>query len=145
MFTGSEYFPGGVGKLVAPKDEFLEFEIGPTEEVVLEWATYQDAADQAGISRLWGGIHVEADDFNGRIMGYEIGREAFAHAKKYFTGEIAVELTPSPTPTVEPTATATNTPGPNAAEFPQLDVGGSGFIDAEDLLILLDNWHRSTQ
>ena len=38
---------------------------GPT----LQWATYADAADDAGISRLYGGIHIEADDFAGRRLG----------------------------------------------------------------------------
>ncbi|MCA9449161.1 MAG: vanadium-dependent haloperoxidase, partial [Candidatus Omnitrophica bacterium] len=144
-FTGSKYFPGGLGELVAPMDDFLEFEIGPTEEVTLQWATYQDASDQAGISRLWGGIHVEADDFGGRIMGYTIGQDAFALAKKYFTGEIEAELTPSPTPTATATATATQTPRPEAASHPEFDASGNGFIDAEDLLVFLQNWHRTTQ
>jgi hypothetical protein len=88
-FTGSPYFPGGVGEFVTPQDEFLEFEIGPTEEIRLEWATYQDAADEAGISRLWGGIHVRADDYNGRIMGYQIGNDAYDLAQRYWDGTAA--------------------------------------------------------
>jgi hypothetical protein len=87
--TGSEYFPGGLGTFVAPKDTFLAFEIGPTEEVTLQWATYQDAADEAGISRLWGGIHVPADDFNGRIMGFQIGQDAYDLAASYWDGSAA--------------------------------------------------------
>ena len=42
----------------------------------LQWATYYDAADQAGISRLYGGIHVEADDLRGRVMGAQCGLDA---------------------------------------------------------------------
>ncbi|MEM7314387.1 MAG: vanadium-dependent haloperoxidase, partial [Planctomycetota bacterium] len=45
--TGSEFFPGGVGHATFDT-EFLDFEVGPTEEVTLEWATYFDAADEAG-------------------------------------------------------------------------------------------------
>ncbi|MCH8029637.1 MAG: vanadium-dependent haloperoxidase [Candidatus Dadabacteria bacterium] len=86
--TGDVYFPGGLGVFVAPKDDFLEFEIGPTEEVVLHWATYYDASDEAGISRLWGGIHVDADDFEGRINGSIIGKDAYELAMKYFDGTI---------------------------------------------------------
>jgi len=82
--TGSEFFPGGVGTFEAEQDDFLEFEIGPTEPIVLEWATYYDAADEAGISRLWGGIHVPADDFGGRIMGSQIGIDAFDKALEFF-------------------------------------------------------------
>ena len=35
-----------------------DVEPGPTTDVPLQWATYYDAADQAGISRLYGGIHI---------------------------------------------------------------------------------------
>lgn len=87
-FIGSEFFPGGLGTLVAEKDHFLEFEIGPTEEVVLQWATYYDASDEAGISRLWGGIHVDADDLEGRIVGAQIGVDAYNLAMQYFDGTI---------------------------------------------------------
>ena len=84
--TGSEFFPGGMGTFVAHQDEYLEFEHGPSETVVLQWATYQDAADEAGVSRLWGGIHPKADDFPGRIMGAEIGMTAWAKAQEYYGG-----------------------------------------------------------
>jgi hypothetical protein len=75
-FTGDAYFPGGLGEKVFDAD-FLEFEDGPTKPVTLQWATYYDAADEAGISRLWGGIHIPADDFAGRIMGASIGADAY--------------------------------------------------------------------
>jgi hypothetical protein len=52
----------------------------------LQWARYYDAADEAGISRLWGGIHVRSDDFKGRIMGSEIGIAAWFRAQQYFAG-----------------------------------------------------------
>jgi hypothetical protein len=86
-FTGSEYFPGGLGEWTVAAGSF-KFEAGPDHDVVLQWATYADASDQAGISRLYGGIHVRADDFAGRIMGATIGREAWAKAQQYFNGEI---------------------------------------------------------
>ena len=76
LITGDPYFPGGLGS----KDfdtEFLEFENGPSQTLTLQWATYYDAADEAGISRLWGGIHIPADDFAGRIMGSAIGADAY--------------------------------------------------------------------
>ena len=49
--TGSEFFPGGLSTHEVAAGE-LEFEAGPTSTVLLQWATYYDAADQAGISRL---------------------------------------------------------------------------------------------
>ncbi|MBD5778070.1 VCBS repeat-containing protein [Pelagicoccus sp. NFK12] len=80
LLTGSPYFPGGMGQYTFPKGEFLEFEYGPSDDVTLQWATYFDAADQAGLSRLYGGIHVRADDFIGRTLGARIGVEAFLKA-----------------------------------------------------------------
>jgi hypothetical protein len=85
--TGDPFFPGGLGVFVAEQGEFLEFEAGPTETVRLTWATYYDAADEAGISRLYGGIHPAADDFPGRIMGSKVGKLAYARALEYFEAE----------------------------------------------------------
>jgi len=84
--TGSPYFPGGLGEYVAPKDTFLTFEKGPTAEVRLQWATYYDAADEAGQSRLWGSIHIAPDDFAGRRVGPLVGLDAMELAKKYYEG-----------------------------------------------------------
>jgi hypothetical protein len=83
--TGSEYFPGGLGEWTV-KASSLKFEDGPATDMVLQWATYFDAADQAGISRLYGGIHIPADDFTGRIVGAECGQAAWALARRYFDG-----------------------------------------------------------
>jgi hypothetical protein len=85
-FTGSRFFPGGLHTYTFPRNEFLHFEEGPSETVTLTWATYQDAADEAGLSRIYGGIHVPADDFAGRIMGAETGRAAWEKARPYFEG-----------------------------------------------------------
>ena len=84
--TGSPYFPGGLGEFVAAKDSFLSFETGPSTEVRLQWATYQDAADEAGQSRLWGGIHLEPDDLTGRRLGHQVGLDAAALARRYYVG-----------------------------------------------------------
>jgi hypothetical protein len=55
-------------------------------DVHLQWATYYDAADQAGQSRIWGGIHISPDDFIGRRAGSRVGTWAVAHARTYFDG-----------------------------------------------------------
>ena len=85
-FTGSSYFPGGMGEYLLPKNHWLQFEIGPSTDVRLQWAQYYDAADQAGISRLWGGIHPAGDDFGGRLLGAIVGPEVWAKAVTYFDG-----------------------------------------------------------
>ena len=85
--TGSEFFPAGLGTWTIEKDS-LRFEAGPTEDIQLQWATYFDAADQAGISRLYGGIHVRDDDLRGRIMGSQCGQDAWAAAQRYWDGSV---------------------------------------------------------
>jgi hypothetical protein len=85
-FTGSEYFPNGLGQWTVPAGS-LKFEAGPSQDVDLQWATYFDAADQAGLSRLYGGIHIAADDFTGRRVGAQCGLEAWALARQYFLGQ----------------------------------------------------------
>ncbi len=84
--TGSAYFPGGLGEFVALRDKYLTFEKGPSTDVRLQWATYYDAADQAGQSRLWGGIHVAPDDFVGRRLGERVGMAALERARPFFDG-----------------------------------------------------------
>jgi hypothetical protein len=83
-FTGDAYFPGGMGTFLAEQDEFLVFENGPSVDVEMQWATYYDAADESGLSRIWGGIHPPADDIPGRIMGEIIGIDAFNRAQSFF-------------------------------------------------------------
>lgn len=82
--TGSPSFPGGIGRWSVGPGE-LDFEDGPNDEIVLQWATYRDAADEAGLSRLYGGIHIRADDLAGREMGAEIGTEAWARAQTLYS------------------------------------------------------------
>ena len=60
--TGDVYFPGGMSGFRIPANEFLQFEAGPSVDMTLQWATYQDAADQCSLSRIWGGIHPPIDD-----------------------------------------------------------------------------------
>jgi hypothetical protein len=86
-FTGSEYFPGGISGYTI-KAGSLKFEAGPTSDIRLEWATYYDASDQAGQSRLWGGIHIQADDFTGRELGSACGKAAWTLAQKYYDGSV---------------------------------------------------------
>jgi hypothetical protein len=83
--TGSPHFPDGLGTHTVRAGAF-EFEAGPDRDVTLQWATYADAADQAGLSRLYGGIHIEQDDLDGRRVGALCGEQAWALATRYFRG-----------------------------------------------------------
>jgi len=86
--TGSEHFPGGLWEWTIPAGS-LEVEHGPTGDVTLQAATYYDAADQAGISRLYGGIHIRADDSAGRRLGALCGEAAWELAQRFFGGRAA--------------------------------------------------------
>lgn len=83
--TGSEYFPGGLGQHQIRAGSLIH-ETGPAQPLTLEWATYYDASDQAGISRLFGGIHISADDLAGRKIGAQCGIAAWAVASRYYDG-----------------------------------------------------------
>jgi len=89
LLTGSEFFPGGMGEFHAPMNEFLVFEDGPSQDIVLQWASYRDASDQCSLSRIWGGIHPPADDIPGRHIGNEVGPEAFTQARRVFGGLVS--------------------------------------------------------
>ncbi|MGI9270266.1 MAG: vanadium-dependent haloperoxidase [Woeseiaceae bacterium] len=84
--TGSEYFPGGMSGFEIQANEFLVFEDGPTVDMTLQWATYRDASDQCSLSRIWGGIHPPVDDIPGRVIGEQIGIDAYARAMQFFVG-----------------------------------------------------------
>jgi len=86
--TGSPFFPGGMGIYNATVGTTLTFEYGPSQAIQLQWGTYYDAADQAGLSRLWGGIHVSVDDLGGRRVGSQCGKGVWARAQKYFDGAV---------------------------------------------------------
>jgi hypothetical protein len=83
--TGSKYFPHGLGTYLLPR---LVNEAGPSQPVTLQWASYYDAADQVGLSRIWGGIHPPADDFAGRQVGSQVGKSAWELALKFFNGSV---------------------------------------------------------
>ncbi len=85
VFTGDPYFPGGLTEVTVKAGTLLHEE-GPTTDVTMQWATYADAADAAGISRLRMGIHIDADDMDGRKVGAICGDDAVALVRTYFDG-----------------------------------------------------------
>ena len=83
--TGSSYFPGGMSEFEVVANDFLVFEQGPSVNMTLQWATYQDASDQCSLSRIWGGIHPPADDIPGRLIGKKIGIQSFEFVQRYLS------------------------------------------------------------
>ena len=84
IISGDPFFPGGIHTFTAKKNEFLEFENGPTADVTLQWATYHDAAAETCLSRIHGGIHPPCDDIPARKIGIRIARKAVEKAENYF-------------------------------------------------------------
>eukprot|EP00210_Caulerpa_lentillifera_P002674 g2554.t1 len=58
----------------------------PAEDVVLCWNTFSEAAAQSGQSRLYGGIHIRADDDAGQTLGRRVGRDVFRKASRLLFG-----------------------------------------------------------
>jgi hypothetical protein len=81
-FTGSDVF----GDSFTPAADMSRVEPGqvPAADVTLSWATFSDAADEAGLSRRYGGIHFVEGDLRGREIGRRVGRQAWNKAKAYF-------------------------------------------------------------
>jgi hypothetical protein len=65
-FTGSKRFGGSV-------DFNLVFDYENGAPVKLQWKTWEEAAQQAGLSRLWGGIHFPDGNRQGLKLGQVIG------------------------------------------------------------------------
>jgi hypothetical protein len=84
LFTGSDEFGGSVAFAIAS----TQFETDvPAEETLLEWETFTAAAEEAGLSRRYGGIHFKDGDLNGRDLGGLVGAEAFDLAQRFIGGE----------------------------------------------------------
>jgi hypothetical protein len=85
-FTGSDDFGHSVTRNAG--SSAVEPGTVPNADVTLSWPTYSDAADEAGISRRYGGIHFEDGDLRGREMGRLIGEQAWNKAQAYLSGQI---------------------------------------------------------
>jgi hypothetical protein len=85
LWTGSTGF--GVGYVAPIGSSIIEPGTTPTKEVQLRWNTFRKAADQAGLSRRYGGIHFEQGDLDGRALGRDVARHVWAKAQSYLGKE----------------------------------------------------------
>lgn len=84
-FTGSDTF----GMSVNIPAGSMSFEPGvPAAPMTLSWGTFTDAADQAGISRLIGGIHFTAGDREGRRCGRLVAEAVWDRGNAFISGTI---------------------------------------------------------
>jgi hypothetical protein len=77
-YTGSDAF--GASVTVPAGSSPIEPGTTPAADVTLSWPTFSDAADQAGRSRRYGGIHFRDGDLAGRVLGRMVGRRAWLAA-----------------------------------------------------------------
>ena len=83
LFTGSDRFPNSA--VVLAGSSVIESGV-PATNITLSWPTFSAAADEAGISRLYGGIHFRNGDLEGRKLGRKIGAQAHSLAVAYANG-----------------------------------------------------------
>jgi len=82
-FTGCDQF----GFTTVVPANFGRVEPGiPAVATTVSFDTFRDAADQAGLSRLYGGIHFSDDNATGQRVGALIGWQAWIKAQRYFRG-----------------------------------------------------------
>jgi hypothetical protein len=92
MFTRSDVF----GNSVTIKAGTSRVEPGatPATDVTLSWATFTDAANEAAVSRRYGGIHFPEGDLRSRKLGREIGLHVWNAALRYFDPRARPETDP---------------------------------------------------
>ncbi|MFI7125026.1 vanadium-dependent haloperoxidase [Nonomuraea sp. NPDC050153] len=83
-FTGGDAFGGQA--VIAKGSSQVEPGATPAQDVTLRWHTFSGAADEAGMSRRYGGIHFRLGDLRGRALGRAVGTAAWDRAKAYWTG-----------------------------------------------------------
>ncbi|CAG8558679.1 8500_t:CDS:2 [Ambispora gerdemannii] len=117
QFTGSDSIPGGPLTFIAPKGksiyepfcgwnmtdasgnscEFMvckvkprfnsETTFTPREDVTLSWTSFIQMANESGISRLYGGVHINDDTIEGAEAGRKLGLEVWETVQKYLKGQ----------------------------------------------------------
>ena len=81
-FTGRDDFDGC--SIHRKGSSQIEPGFTPHQEITLSWPTFTAAAEEAGMSRLYGGIHFRQANENGQQLGREVGQCAWEKAKFYF-------------------------------------------------------------
>ena len=65
---------------------------GSGDPITLSWATFSQAAEQAGMSRLLGGIHFNDGNLQGQIIGAQVGAITNAKLDLLFSGNVDPSL-----------------------------------------------------
>jgi len=128
-----------MGTFTCTQNQFLVFEDGPSQTFDFQWATYYDAADNSGQSRILGGIHPYFDDYPGRVLGAQIGVKAFARAEELFVpiNNCPADFDNDGTVGASDLSQILANWGASNAAF---DLDADGTIGASDLSLLLAAW-----
>ena len=59
---------------------------GMTREVILKMPTFTSVAEIAGISRVMGGYHIQADNIEGLKLGRAVANYSWPKYQAYFAG-----------------------------------------------------------
>ncbi|MEM9569176.1 MAG: vanadium-dependent haloperoxidase [Cyanobacteria bacterium P01_E01_bin.34] len=91
LFSGSDVFGAEVSFQTG--ESRFEPAITPIEPVTLSWDTFSEAADEAAISRIYGGIHFDEGDRNGRQLGRSVASDVYDRAQYFINGGRSVAPT----------------------------------------------------
>ena len=80
-FTGRDFYGGSV---IISKLDIDNKDILP--DVELRWPTFSNAAQQAGMSRLYGGIHFMEGNLHGQAIGEKVGQCTWEKAAALWEG-----------------------------------------------------------
>jgi hypothetical protein len=86
LWTGSDRFGNSVTLPVGSSK--IEPGITPARPVTLTWEQFSDAADEAGMSRRYGGIHFRPADIAGRKLGRAVADRVWSKSQEFFRGTI---------------------------------------------------------
>ena len=86
-FTGNDAF--NASHTVRAGSSLVEPEFAPSRDVILSWRTFSGAADEAGISRLYGGIHFRDANVEGAAAGRKVGAQVWQKAQRYLDGTVS--------------------------------------------------------
>lgn len=84
LFTGSDEF--GADVTFEPGESRFEPGVTPQETVTLGWDSFTEAVAESGTSRIYGGIHFNDGDLNGRQLGKDVGQTVWQQAQFFIQG-----------------------------------------------------------
>jgi len=85
-FSGSDQIGVPISVTVRAGTGRVEPGSVPRNDIRLSWPSFSAAADEAGVSRRYGGIHFEDADGHGRALGRSIGAQSWNRAQAYLRG-----------------------------------------------------------